>query len=93
LYVSPVITLRARFLRRIAGKRPHVRDEPRLSANAFDHFNRSNAMTSLQLQSKSMSITEAIACSPIILAFVIGSIPVLIPALIYRCLVRGQKTC
>jgi len=50
-------------------------------------------MTSLQLQSKSMSITEAIACSPIILAFVIGSIPVLIPALIYRCLVRGQKTC
>jgi len=69
------------------------RDEPRLPINAFDHFNRSNAMTSLQLQSKSMSILEAIACSPIILAFVIGSIPVLIPALIFRCITRGSKTC
>ncbi|MEN6585355.1 MAG: hypothetical protein ABFE02_04785 [Sulfuricella sp.] len=50
-------------------------------------------MTTLQLQSKSMSIAEAIACLPILLAFVIGSIPVLIPTLIYRCVARGSKTC
>lgn len=50
-------------------------------------------MTSLQLQSRPLSIAEAIACSPILLAFVIGSIPLLIPALILRCVVRGSKNC
>lgn len=50
-------------------------------------------MTSLQLQSRTMSITEAIACSPILVAFVVGSIPVLVPVMIFRCFVRGSKAC
>jgi hypothetical protein len=59
----------------------------------FHHFNRSTAMTTLQLQSRTLSVAEAIACLPILLAFVVGSIPVLIPTLIYRCVARGSKTC
>lgn len=50
-------------------------------------------MTGPQLQPKTLVIAEAVAFSPIILAFVIGSIPVLIPALVFRCLVAGAKSC
>ena len=43
-------------------------------------------MTSLSLQPNNLATAETVASTPILFAFVIGSIPVLIPVLLFRWL-------
>ena len=48
-------------------------------------------MTSLSLQPNTLSIAETLASAPILIAFVIGSIPVLIPLLLLRPFLRQAQ--
>jgi hypothetical protein len=45
-------------------------------------------MNTLPLQSKTQSTVEALASLPILFAFAVGSLPVLIPVLLFRWLAR-----
>ena len=48
-------------------------------------------MTSLLQQPNTVTILASIAGAPIILAFLIGSLPVLVPVLFYRWLAQLMK--
>lgn len=48
-------------------------------------------MNSLSQQVKSLTIAEAVFAAPIIFAYVLGSLPVLIPILLFRWLLRPAK--
>lgn len=43
--------------------------------------------------SSSSHIIQGLAFSPIMFAFVIGSLPILIPVLVLRCLAGGGEDC